>query len=161
MSFPYLSTNNIDEELERLIQKYTKAYQSRYEYCLVQAHSYEQEGNDERAKKCLKQAAECKEILDTPSAIWREAKTELMMQRKRLSRKDNSPLSFDDSRSHKDEYCRNRIRVPKLRRKTAWKRFYKIFPHLKGRENLWDYDSLIKLKRYEFVPKKKQKRRKK
>lgn len=25
-----------------------------------------------------------------------------------------------------------RIRVPKLKRKTAWKRFYKLFPHLKG-----------------------------
>ena len=24
------------------------------------------------------------------------------------------------------------VRVPKLKRKTAWKRFYKLFPHLKG-----------------------------
>ena len=26
------------------------------------------------------------------------------------------------------------IRVPKLKRKTAWKRFYKLFPHLKGKK---------------------------
>lgn len=24
------------------------------------------------------------------------------------------------------------VRVPKLKRKTAWKRFYRLFPHLKG-----------------------------
>lgn len=29
------------------------------------------------------------------------------------------------------KYSRN-VRVPKLKRKTAWKRFYKLFPHLKG-----------------------------
>ena len=27
-----------------------------------------------------------------------------------------------------------RVRVPKLCRKTAWKRFYKLYPHLKGRK---------------------------
>jgi len=28
------------------------------------------------------------------------------------------------------------IRVPKLKRKTAWKRFYKMFPDLKGKETI-------------------------
>lgn len=26
------------------------------------------------------------------------------------------------------------VRVPKLKRKTAWKRFYRLFPHLKGKK---------------------------
>lgn len=30
-----------------------------------------------------------------------------------------------------------RIRVPSLKRKTAWKRFYKLFPHLKGKK-VWN-----------------------
>lgn len=30
---------------------------------------------------------------------------------------------------------RNKIRYPKKKRKTAWKRFYKLFPHLKPEEN--------------------------
>jgi hypothetical protein len=30
---------------------------------------------------------------------------------------------------------RNRIRYPKKCRKTAWKRFYKLFPHLKPNDN--------------------------
>lgn len=30
----------------------------------------------------------------------------------------------------------NKIRRPSLKRKTAWKRFYKLFPHLKENENI-------------------------
>jgi hypothetical protein len=30
---------------------------------------------------------------------------------------------------------RNKIRYPRKKRKTAWKRFYKLFPHLKHEEN--------------------------
>ena len=31
------------------------------------------------------------------------------------------------------EWCRE-VRVPSLKRKSAWKRFYKLFPHLKGKK---------------------------
>ena len=31
------------------------------------------------------------------------------------------------------EWCRE-VRVPSLKRKAAWKRFYKLFPHLKGKK---------------------------
>lgn len=50
-------------------------------------------------------------------------------------------------------YFDSKIRVPSLKRKTAWKRFYKMFPGLKGREYITGHstggaerESYIKLK---------------
>lgn len=155
MGRKYLTTSNIDDELNKLIEKFRGDHQSSYEYLIQKAKEYELEGKEVLAKEYLQTAIEHKMALDDPSIIWREAKRELMTRCTRLPRKDNSPLSFGYRRKH--DYCRNTIRVPKLKRKTAWKRFYSIFPHLKGHDNLWEHDSLIKLKRYEFVPHKKQK----
>jgi len=33
------------------------------------------------------------------------------------------------------------VRVPSLKRKTAWKRFYKLFPQFKGRKTITGYSS--------------------
>lgn len=158
MSRRYLTSNSIDEELNKLIEKYREKHQESYEYLIKTAKKYELEGKEALAKDYLQRAIEHKKALDNPSILWYEAKHELMTLCIRLPRKDNSPLSFGSWRKH--DYYRNKIRVPRLKRKTAWKRFYKIFPYLKGDECLENYDSLIKLKRYEFVPKKKQKRKK-
>lgn len=35
----------------------------------------------------------------------------------------------------------SKIRVPKLKRKTAWKRFYKLYPELKGCDMIYGYSS--------------------
>jgi hypothetical protein len=44
-----------------------------------------------------------------------------------------------DNKSYKNgsgtNYNPNTIRYPKKNRKTAWKRFYKLFPHLKPENN--------------------------
>jgi len=48
-------------------------------------------------------------------------------------RKDND-LSFIDTGT--DWSWSPQIRVPKLKRKTAWKRFYKMFPDLKGMKTI-------------------------
>jgi hypothetical protein len=48
-------------------------------------------------------------------------------------RKDNDGRFTSDSESW--AYS-PRIRVPKLKRKSAWKRFYKMFPGLKGKETI-------------------------
>ena len=33
------------------------------------------------------------------------------------------------------------VRVPSLKRKSAWKRFYKLFPHLKGHKTITGYST--------------------
>lgn len=69
--------------------------------------------------------------------------------KKTQPKKDNSPLSFQNG-----AWGTGKLRVPKLKRKTAWKRFYKIFPDQDLQENdfitghspyVW-HDSMIKLK---------------
>lgn len=66
-------------------------------------------------------------------------------------------LPSKDNAGHIDSHCLgymdSRIRVPSLKRKTAWKRFYKMFPELKGRIYITGYStggakrtSFIKLK---------------
>lgn len=47
-------------------------------------------------------------------------------------RKDNSPLCGLNYGGPGNN--RSKIRFPKKKRKTAWKRFYKLFPHLKPNE---------------------------
>lgn len=62
---------------------------------------------------------------------------------KQLPHKDNrmiyDPLPGDgyyDSQISLGEgiECWRGVRVPSLKRKAAWKRFYKLFPHLKGKK---------------------------
>ena len=49
-------------------------------------------------------------------------------------RKDNKDfINFGGSHSN-----RNKIRYPKKKRKTAWKRFYRLFPGLKPKEEVLD-----------------------
>lgn len=65
--------------------------------------------------------------------IWKETKeykklvTEPKQQRKGETR-DNKDKMVGNGRSNS-----NKIRYPKKKRKTAWKRFYKLFPHLKDK----------------------------
>ena len=63
---------------------------------------------------------------------------------------------FYDTPFESDGY-EDRIRVPKLKRKNAWKRFYKLYPNLKGKKvitgfsrcsSIWHlHSSMIKLKK--------------
>lgn len=53
--------------------------------------------------------------------------------KKSQSQKDND-LSFV-GKGENWAYC-SQIRVPSLKRKTAWKRFYKMFPDLKGMKTI-------------------------
>ena len=52
--------------------------------------------------------------------------------KKSKSQKDND-LSFVCSY---DPSCSSIIRVPSLKRKSAWKRFYKMYPQLKGKKSI-------------------------
>ncbi len=49
-----------------------------------------------------------------------------MTQKFRISGRDNKNITVGSKGSNS-----NKIRYPKKCRKTAWKRFYKLFPHLK------------------------------
>ena len=48
--------------------------------------------------------------------------------------------AFYDTPFESDGY-EDRIRVPKLKRKNAWKRFYKLYPNLKGKKVITGYSS--------------------
>lgn len=61
------------------------------------------------------------------------ARRHLYSYRRPQPRKDNDGRFTSDSESWA---YNSRIRVPKLKRKSAWKRFYKMFPGLKGRETI-------------------------
>lgn len=52
--------------------------------------------------------------------------------RKPQPQKDNETLSPQIDNIQPGYGATYKIRVPKLKRKTAWKRFYKKFPHFKG-----------------------------
>lgn len=161
-----LYTNNYEKEFSALIEEYREYVQKEYERLIGEAEEHEQSGDLDIAESYRRHAMKQKEILDNPSLLFHEVKQKLMWLQKRPSRKDNSPLSFNQRHLSPRTHAgwvrpQNRIRVPKLKRKTAWKRFYKIFPHLKGEDKLGKGDSLIKLKRYEFVPQGKRKRKKK
>lgn len=51
-----------------------------------------------------------------------------------VQRKDNKDRTVGSRGSN-----RNKIRYPKKVRKTAWKRFYKLFPHLNPKNNEKDF----------------------
>lgn len=166
MSRNNLHNNNFDEELVRSIEYYREDAQDSYESLLRSAERCEQAGNLRKAEDYRNAAIKYKEMLDNPSLLFQKAKLSLMSYQKRTSRKDNSPLSFCHRRLLPRTHPgwvrpQNKIRVPKLKRKTAWKRFYKIFPCFKGEDTLHKGDSLIKLNRYEYVPLGKRKRKRK
>lgn len=152
---------NYDEELLRRIEYYRKEAQSWYELKQMWAEKHEMSGDLDGAEDYRREAMEYKKILDNPSLLFQKAKHSLMSFQKRPPRKDNSPLSFNPTGRYGHVRPHFRIRVPKLKRKTAWKRFYKIFPCFKGEATLHKDDSLIKLKRYEYVPLGKRKRKRK
>jgi len=64
---------------------------------------------------------------------YRSVQRELHMETKRMTkpaRQDNKTfINYGSGNSN-----RNKIRYPSKKRKTAWKRFYKLFPHLKPKE---------------------------
>ena len=69
------------------------------------------------------------------NVVW--VKSNWSQRKKRLSYKAKPKRVRQDNKteinySHSGGGCNvNRIRYPKKNRKTAWKRFYKLFPHLK------------------------------
>jgi hypothetical protein len=61
--------------------------------------------------------------------IWTEIQsTRLPPQQRKGETRDNKDQLVIGKRNHSN---RNKIRYPRKKRKTAWKRFYKLFPHLK------------------------------
>lgn len=81
--------------------------------------------------------------------IERHARHDMYKFVKELPFKDNAGYTIQRYVGYYD----SKIRVPSLKRKTAWKRFYKMFPELKGQEYITGYStggaqraSFIKLK---------------
>ena len=75
-------------------------------------------------------------------SINRYKRTGSYTYQKRLPNKDNRMIydsligdSYYDEPISTGEGVENSrvVRVPSLKRKAAWKRFYKLFPHLKGK----------------------------
>ena len=64
---------------------------------------------------------------------------EIQNYKKPTPKKDNYNLYNGEIEHYYDSYFArydSRIRVPKLKRKSAWKRFYKLYPELKGLESI-------------------------
>lgn len=89
------------------------------------------------------------EKLADTTTIERHARHDMYKFVKELPVKDNAGYTIHRYVGYMD----NKIRVPSLKRKTAWKRFYKMFPGLKGKEYITGHStggakraSFIKLK---------------
>ena len=68
------------------------------------------------------------EFNDYSDEIWMEIRSvQLPLQTREGETRDNKDRVVEGGVN----YNRNKIRYPKKVRKTAWKRFYKLFPHLK------------------------------
>lgn len=80
-------------------------------------------------------AEELELTFDEITSRWREIYKEkfenkkIYRKRPTVIRKDNKDIRVGSGGSNK-----NKIRRPRKCRKTAWKRFYKLFPHLKPNE---------------------------
>ena len=97
----------------------------------------------------LDQIRRLEEKLADMATIEHQARRERYNFVKELPFKDNAGYTIQ----HYVGYWDSKIRVPSLKRKTAWKRFYKMFPGLKGREYITGHStggakraSFIKLK---------------
>ncbi len=67
---------------------------------------------------------------------WRYYKSlqyELHMETKRMTKPERKDNKTSINYGSRNSNC-NKIRYPSKKRKTAWKRFYKLFPHLKPKE---------------------------
>lgn len=156
---------NADEKYERVknsiiknIQRSISWYKSELKYRkdldkVVLAYAYNKTtGNNEvvnitNSDYILEQIRRLEEKLADTDTIDHEARRAMYSFVKELPFKDNA--GYPIQHYHGD----SRIRVPSLKRKTAWKRFYKMYPELKGKDYITGYStggakraSFIKLK---------------
>lgn len=99
-----------------------------------------------------KSMEESKKMLLEPGRLEHETRRNILRAQKRAPRKDNQK---DFNYGYHPDH-RGKIRVPRLSRKTAWKRFYKLYPDLKGLDSISGFSqsregslrrSFIKLKK--------------
>ena len=76
------------------------------------------------------------EILDYVMSIrWQRNKDKAEYERKPVRVRKDNKTELNRGNSYNYHGNSTSIRFPKLVRKTAWKRFYKLFPHLLNKDN--------------------------
>lgn len=139
--------NNIDQYIEVV----KKEYLDMWNHVIEEANYYIDLSNK---RKCINVNEDAVELERQRLAYAKKKLSEVDLYvakmvynyRKPKSKKDNYNIYKGEEvvpdKSHLYIFD-SKIRVPKLKRKTAWKRFYKLFPELIGYDMIHGYSSSV------------------
>lgn len=131
--------NTIKEFAENYRREFIKNWQyAIYELTATMNHLLKQKKyNEEEVRKMYEEKIEhAKEML---SKVDYYVQKRIQQYKKPEPKKDNYNLYNGEVAAYSYPpliIYDSKIRVPKLKRKTAWKRFYKLYPDLKGKDFL-------------------------
>lgn len=130
--------NTIEEFAENYRQEFIKRWKyAIYELTIEMNHALKGKSEPEIRNFYEKRIKHAQEMLEKVDYYVQK---KIQEYKKPTAKKDNYNFYNGEKVEHYyDGYFArydSRIRVPKLKRKSAWKRFYKLYPELKGLESI-------------------------